>query len=81
VEDEESDFRITACVPNAEGCGLTVEMLSDEVVVETERGGKVEGCTRIHLPAPVNASGVTAVLKGDELRVVAPKAHCGAAAV
>jgi HSP20 family molecular chaperone IbpA len=73
MADEENDVRITACVPNANAPELVVDVLPNEIVIETDRNGEIERYKRFHLPAPIDATHVEARMHGSELDVVAPK--------
>jgi HSP20 family molecular chaperone IbpA len=75
VAEGEKDLRVTVCVPDAGNCTVAVDALPNEIVVEAERNGEVQGYARIHLPAHIEPRAVTARLEGDELDVVARKAN------
>lgn len=74
VADEGNDIRITACVPNVSASDLAVDVLPNEIVIETDRNGEVERFRRFHFSAPIDANHVEAHLKGTELDVIAAKA-------
>lgn len=74
VADEERDVHITAFVPNADTLDLAVDALPNEIVVETDRDGRIERFTRVRMPARIDAGRVKARRCGPSLEVIAPKA-------
>lgn len=73
MDEGDGDIRITACVPDVNASDIGVDVLQNEIVVETDHAGKVERYERFRLPAKVEGAGVKARLRGTELNVVAPK--------
>ena len=74
VTEEESEIRINACVPDVNASDLTVEVLPNEIVVESNCNGEIRRCTRFHLPVRIQPRRVQAQLCDNELDIVAPKA-------
>ncbi|HVW83211.1 MAG TPA: DUF2934 domain-containing protein [Bryobacteraceae bacterium] len=77
VTEDEREIRITAFVPGVNVAELSVDILPGEIVLETDREGKIERLSRFPLSAPIEPDRVEARLRGSDLEIVAPKANCG----
>lgn len=74
IADEGNEIRITACVPNVNAADVAIDVLPEEIVIETNRNGEIERYKRLRLGAAVDMKRVEAHMQGSELDVIAPKA-------
>jgi len=75
VEDNGQEFRIVARCPNCSAGDLSVDVLSDAVVVESKaaRERSVRPFSVFRLPGRINPNGVRVEFHQGELVIMAPK--------